>query len=111
EHTLPLILSIDEVRTILQRVRLPRYRVCLSTIYACGLRLQEGTHLQVPDIDSARMVVHVRNGKGAKDRYVPLPQSTLALLRHYSPSTTALDPHLGVKAEATAPEAIVYLRT
>jgi len=83
EHTLPVILSIDEVRTILQRVRLPRYRVCLRTIYACGLRLQEGTHLQVPDIDSARMVVHARNGKGAKDRYVPLPQSTLALLRHY----------------------------
>ena len=68
EHTLPVILSIDEVRTVLQRVRLPRYRVCLSTIYACGLRLQEGTHLQGPDIDSARMVVHVRHGKGAKDR-------------------------------------------
>jgi len=82
EHKLPVILSLEEVRTILQCVRLPRYRVCLSTIYACGLRLQEGTHLQVPDIDSARMVVHVRNGKGAKDRYAPLPQQTLALLRH-----------------------------
>jgi site-specific recombinase XerD len=83
EHKLPVILSLEEVRTILQCVRLPRYRVCLSTIYACGLRLQEGIHLQVPDIDSARMVVHVRDGKGAKDRYVPLPQQTLALLRHY----------------------------
>jgi len=82
EHKLPVILSLEEVRTILQCVRLPRYRVCLTTIYACGLRLQEGTHLQVPDIDSARMVVHVRGGKGAKDRYVPLPQQTLALLRH-----------------------------
>jgi site-specific recombinase XerD len=82
EHKLPVILSLEEVRTILQSVRLPRYRVCLSTIYACGLRLQEGTHLQVPDIDSARMVVHVRHGKGAKDRYAPLPQQTLALLRH-----------------------------
>jgi len=83
EHKLPVILSLEEVRTILQCVRLPRYRVCLSTIYACGLRLQEGTHLQVPDIDSARMVVHVRCGKGAKDRYVPLPQRTLVLLRQY----------------------------
>jgi site-specific recombinase XerD len=71
------------VHTILQCVRLPRYRACLSTIYACGLRLQEGTHLQVPDVDSARMLVHVRTGKGAKDRYVPLPQATLALLRQY----------------------------
>jgi len=69
EHKLPVILSRDEVRTILQSVRLPRYRTCLTTIYACGLRLQEGTHLQIPDIDSARLFVHVRCGKGAKDRY------------------------------------------
>ena len=46
-----------------------------------GLRLQEGTHLQVSDIDSARGLVHVRAGKGRKDRYVPLPQRTLELLR------------------------------
>jgi len=81
-HTLPVILSIDEGRTILQRVRLPRYRVCRSPISACGLRLQEGTHLQGPAIDSARMVVHVRHGTGAKDRSVPLPHQTLVLLRH-----------------------------
>jgi len=83
EHKLPVILSLEEVHTILQCVRLPRYRACLCTLYACGLRLQEGTHLQVPDIDSARMVVHVRCGKGAKDRYVPLPQQTLTSLRTY----------------------------
>ncbi len=83
EHKLPVILSLEEVHTLLRCVRLPRYRACLSTIYACGLRLQEGTHLQVPDIDSARMVVHVRDGKGAKDRYVPLPQQTLEMLRQY----------------------------
>jgi site-specific recombinase XerD len=86
EHKLPVILSVEEVRTILQCVRFPRYRVCLSTISACGLRLQEGTHLQVPDIESARMVVHVRHGTGAKDRSVPLPQQTLALLRHSWPT-------------------------
>jgi site-specific recombinase XerD len=62
---------------------LPRYQVCLATIYACGLRLQEGTHLQVADLDSARMMIHVRHGKGAKDRYVPLPKRTLELLRQY----------------------------
>jgi len=83
EHKLPVILSLEEVHTILQCVRLPRYRACLTTIYACGLRLQEGTHLQIPDMDSARMLVHVRCGKGAKDRYVPLPPQTLEGLRQY----------------------------
>jgi site-specific recombinase XerD len=83
EHKLPVILSLEEVHTILQGVRLPRYRACLTTIYACGLRLQEGTHLQIPDIDSARLLVHVRCGKGAKDRYVPLPHQTLERLRQY----------------------------
>jgi integrase/recombinase XerD len=68
---------------ILGRIRLPRYKVCLTTIYSCGLRLQEGTHLQVADLDSARMMIHVRHGKGAKDRYVPLPERTLQLLRQY----------------------------
>ncbi|HEV8368833.1 MAG TPA: site-specific integrase [Pyrinomonadaceae bacterium] len=83
EKKLPVILSRAEVRQILERVRLPRYEVCLSTIYSCGLRLQEGTHLQVADIDSARLMIHVRHGKGAKDRYVPLPERTLQLLRQY----------------------------
>ena len=83
EQKLPVILSLEEVRRLLGCVRLPRYRVCLSTIYACGLRLQEGTHLHVRDIDSSRMLIHVRHGKGGKDRYVPLPHRTLALLRQY----------------------------
>jgi integrase/recombinase XerD len=83
EQKLPVVLSPQEVHWILKHVRLMRYQVCLATIYACGLRLQEGTHLQIPDIDSARMLVHVRCGKGAKDRYVPLPQRTLVLLRQY----------------------------
>jgi len=83
EHKLPVILRSEEVHTILPCVRLPRYRACLTTIYACGLRLQEGTHLQIPDMDSARMLIHVRCGKGAKDRYVPLPHQTLEGLRPY----------------------------
>ena len=83
EHTLPVVLSREDVHTLLPGVRLPRSRACLSPIDSCGLRLQEGTHLQVPDIASARMVVHVRCGKGAKDRYVPLPQRILVLLRQY----------------------------
>jgi integrase/recombinase XerD len=83
EKKLPVILSLEEVRRMLGGVRRPSYRVCLSTIYSCGLRLQEGTHLQVPPIDSSRMLVHVRRGKGGKDRYVPLPHRTLPRLREY----------------------------
>src|SRR5438105_6452935 len=83
EHKLPVILSSEEVRQILSRLRLPRYQACLKTIYSCGLRLQEGTNLHLADIDSARMMIHVRHGKGAKDRYVPLPKRTLQLLRDY----------------------------
>ena len=82
EQKLPAVLSASEVRQILSHLKLPRYQVCLTTIYSCGLRLQEGTHLRVADIDSARMMIHV-HGKGAKDRYVPLPQRTLTLLRQY----------------------------
>ena len=83
EKKLPVILSREEVRRILSLIRRPRYQVCLATIYSCGLRLQEGTHLQVADLDSARLMIHVRHGKGAKDRYVPLPKRTLELLRQY----------------------------
>jgi integrase/recombinase XerD len=63
---LPVILSKEEVRQILSRIRLSRYKVCLKTIYSCGLRLQEGTNLQVADIDSARLMIHVRHGKAPK---------------------------------------------
>ncbi len=83
EKKLPVILSRAEVRQLLACLRLPRYQVCLATIYSCGLRLQEGINLRVADIDSARRMLHVRHGKGARDRYVPLPERTLQLLRDY----------------------------
>lgn len=83
EKTIPVVLSRKEVAKILGNIRLLRYRAVLTTIYCCGLRIQEGTHLQVSDIDSHRMVIHVHRGKGAKDRYVPLPVPTLMLLRHF----------------------------
>lgn len=80
EKKLPVVLSRDEVQRILAEVRIPVYRTCLTTIYACGLRLLEGAHLQVPDVDGARMLLHI-HGKGKQDRYVPLPDPTLELLR------------------------------
>ena len=83
EKKLPVVLSVAEVRRLLSCVHQPRYRMCLSAIYACGLRLQEGVHLQVGDIDGERHLVHVRRGKGNKDRYVALPQRLLEQLRAY----------------------------
>ena len=80
EQKLPVVLSRDEVWRILDVVRLPVYRVCLTTIYACGLRLMEGARPQVPDVDGDRKLLHI-HGKRRKDRYVPLPDATLDLLR------------------------------
>ncbi|MBC8433745.1 MAG: tyrosine-type recombinase/integrase [Desulfobacterales bacterium] len=84
EKKLPVVLSRDEVRKLLRNVRLLRYRVCLTTIYSCGLRLSEGTQLKVEDVDGDRGFISVRHSKGHmgnKDRNVPLPQKTLELLR------------------------------
>lgn len=80
EKKVPVVLARQEVQRILASVRLAVPRVCLRTIYSCGLRLNEGRCLRVGDVDSARMVLHV-HGKGNKDRYVPLPQRTLQELR------------------------------
>jgi len=78
---LPVVLSRDEVHKLLGGIDSLRYRVCLATIYSCGLRLSEGTNLKVEDIDGDRGYISVRQSKGNKDRNVPLPQNTLALLR------------------------------
>ena len=78
---LPVILSASEVRTILSHVRLLDHRVALTTLYSCGLRLGEALRLEVGNIDANRMFLHIRGGKGNRDRYVPLPQRTLELLR------------------------------
>ena len=82
QRKLPVVLSREEVRRILHEVHIPVYRVCLTTIYSCGLRLHEGASLQVAEVDGARMFVLV-HGKGGNDRYVPLPERTLQLLRDF----------------------------
>ena len=78
---LPVVLTPEEIWRIIAQVRRPDYSVCLSVIAACGLRLLEGVDLQVSQIDSARMQLLIRGGKGNKDRAVPLPSRTLRLLR------------------------------
>jgi site-specific recombinase XerD len=83
ERRLPAVLSVDEARSLLAHIKTFHNYAYLSTVYSCGLRLNEALYLEVSDIDSSRMMIHVHRGKGAKDRYVPLPQSTLKLLRRY----------------------------
>ena len=126
EKKLPVVLSRDEVWRILDAVRIDVYRVCLTTIYACGLRLMEGASLQIPDVDSARGVLHVR-GKRRKDREVPLPDrhsptaarplahpplSHLALSRRHTrtasntPSPTTADRSLATVCRAPSAHAV-----
>jgi len=83
DRRLPSVLSIEEVRRILDCVSRFHNYAYFVTVYSMGLRLHEGLFLQVSDIDSDRNLIHVHRGKGAKDRYVPLPKDTLLLLRKY----------------------------
>jgi site-specific recombinase XerD len=81
DKKLPVVLSHEEVARVLAAVAVPAYRVCLTLIYGCGLRLLEGLTLRVADIDSARGLLHVHHGKGGMDRMVPLPSAAVPLLR------------------------------
>jgi len=95
--TLPEVLTIKQVHQIIDACKVERIAVYLWTVYTMGLRLEEGLNLQVGDIDSARGLVHIHRGKGAKDRYVPIPSSTLLWLREYW--TTHRHPRLLFPAE------------
>jgi len=105
--TPPAVLSAEEVRRILAAVRPEWNRACLTTIYSCGLRLQEGTGLRITNIDGARGFLHIREGKGGKGRYVPLPAKTLGILRafwktHRNPAWIFPAPGRGAGGMATA---------
>lgn len=80
-RTLPVVLSPEEVARLLSAAPSLAYRAALSVAYGTGLRAAEVVSLKVSDIDSARMVIRVEQGKGRKDRYAMLPESLLALLR------------------------------
>lgn len=83
EVTLPVVLSVEEVRSILAAFPEGQNKTFYQTLYSLGLRLGEARSLKVGDIDSMRMQVHVKGGKGNKDRLIPLPEPTLLNLRSY----------------------------
>jgi integrase/recombinase XerD len=108
---LPVVLTREEVHAILTNIRVLRHRACLTLIYSCGLRIGEGTTLKVNQIDSQRMVVHIQGGKGSRDRYVPLPEPTLNLLRrhyktHRNPTWVFPAPGRGGIHESSATESL-----
>lgn len=80
---LPDILTVDEAAKLFMATRKLSYRVFYFTLYSLGLRLSEGLRLEVGDIDAQRRRVHVRDAKGNKDRFVPLQDSTLNVLRRF----------------------------
>lgn len=104
---LPDIVTIDEARRIFAATQVLSYRVFYFTLYSLGLRLGEGLHLQVGDIDAVRGRVHVRDAKGNRDRFVPLPTATHALLRrfwatHRNPVLLFPNRHRGLDGAARA---------
>jgi site-specific recombinase XerD len=82
-HGVPVILSGSEVTTLLDAVESIKHRAVIMTAYGAGLRVSEVCSLQIDDIDSQRMTIRVRHGKGNQARYVPLPERVLFLLRRY----------------------------
>lgn len=82
-QTIPEVMTIEEVQRALAIVRDSNAYVCLLTAYSCGLRSSEAARIEVGDIDTPRRVIHIRCGKGGKDRLVPLPDALLHILRKH----------------------------
>ena len=104
---LPDIVTVAEVQQIIAATRVLSYRVFYFALYSLGLRLGEGLRLQVGDIDAARGRVHIRDAKGNRDRFVPLPQATHTLLRrfwatHRNPVLLFPNRHRGLTGAARA---------
>ncbi len=83
EYKLPNVLGKEEIQKILDSCSNIKHKAILATIYGCGLRLSELLNLKITDIDSKRMLLKINQSKGNQDRYVPLPQNLVELLREY----------------------------
>lgn len=102
-HRLPDIVTLEEAQWLIKNTYTLSYRVFYFTLYSLGLRLGEGLRLEVGDIDAHRQRVHIRDAKGNKDRFVPLPEATLDWLRrfwqvHRNPRLLFPNRHGGLKA-------------
>jgi site-specific recombinase XerD len=91
---LPEVLTKEEVFTLLDQLRSLKHRAIITTAYAAGMRISEVCRLCVCDIDSERMLIHIRAGKGAKDRWAMLSDRLLILLRQYWKQTRPTGPFL-----------------
>ena len=83
EKKLPVVLSMEEVRRLIDNAYNLRHKTLLCLIYSGGFRLSEALHLKLSDIDSDRMLIHIKNAKGKKDRYTLLSQRALLIMREY----------------------------
>ena len=83
EKRLPVVLSLEEVSRFLDELKNLKHHTLISLMYGCGLRIGEVLNLKIAEIDSKRMSIHIKQGKGKKDRIVPLPSSLLEQLRLY----------------------------
>jgi integrase/recombinase XerD len=79
----PIVLSIEEISSLLDHAAFPKHKAIIATLYGTGMRLDELRHLTILDIDSRRGIISIKNGKGAKDRCVPLSANLLLILRQY----------------------------
>ncbi len=108
---LPDIVTVTEAQRIFAATRVLSYRVFFFTLYSLGLRLGEGLRLQVGDVDGVRQRVHIRDSKGNRDRFVPLAQASLQVLRrfwriHRNPVLLFPDRHRGLQAAASTTTAL-----
>jgi site-specific recombinase XerD len=83
EKKLPKVIDGDYIKERLQKIQNLKHRTILTLTYSVGLRVSEIVNLKIEDIDSKRMLIHIKNAKGRKDRIVPLSQTVLELLREY----------------------------
>lgn len=83
ERKLPDVLSIEEIKSIINSIENLKHKTIISLIYSCGLRISECINLKIKDIDSTRMLLRIDQSKGNKDRFVPLNNKMLSLLREY----------------------------
>lgn len=111
EKRLPTVLSQCEIAVVLQQIRNLKHRAIIMTIYSCGLRMSELLNLRIADVDSDRMQITIRSGKGKKDRITLLSPVLLDLLRnyyrHYFPKTYLFEGQTGGNYSRTSVQKIL----